>query len=346
MTFIMSHKKSTKRSFHALGVLVMLVLFGFADTVQAQRSIIPSLGNSRSGTSGFQFLKINPDARSSALGGSNVADAADASSLYLNPALAAQMRGNQIHLGHTQYFTDISLNYAAYVHRMRSMAFGASLIYLDSGDMNETTEFNPFGTGRTFRAINMAAGLTFAQELTNLFSYGVSLKYVEERIAEFEAQTVVFDIGFFYRVGDTGLRFAVGLNNFGIDASPSGEVRRLDLNGEIRETEFEDVSPPTTFKMGAAYDVFTGDNFSVVGLAQLTNPADNAEQFSLGAEMSYLNQFYLRAGYEFGVDEASLPSFGVGFRLPVLNYSLGLDYGFSTRDRLGSLHRFALKFNL
>ncbi|AXJ02120.1 Protein of unknown function (DUF3308) [Cyclonatronum proteinivorum] len=338
----------THRKYHILSaaVIMLLLMVGFADTAVAQRSIIPSLGDSRSGTSGFQFLKINPDARSSGLGASNVADATDASSLYLNPALAAQMQGNQIQISHTQYFTDISLNYAAYLHRRGSMAFGASVLYLDSGDMNETTEFNPFGTGRTFRAINMAAGLTFAQELTNLFSYGVSLKYVEERIAEFEAQTVVFDVGFFYRVGDTGLRFAVGLNNFGIDASPSGEIRRLDLEGEIIETEFEDVSPPTTFKMGAAYDIFNSDNLSLTGLAQITNPADNAEQFSLGAELGYLNQFYLRAGYEFGVDEASLPSFGVGFNLPVLNYSLGLDYGFSTRDRLGSLHRFALKFTL
>lgn len=341
----MTSKTVTKLTLKALSLVVLLFMAGIAETAEAQ-SILPSLGSSRSGTSGFQFVKINPDARSASLGGSNVADAIDTSSLYLNPALAAQMDNNQFYVGHTQYFADITLNYAGYVHRYGSMAFGGSLMYLDSGEMEETTEFQPFGTGRKFRTVHLAAGLTFAQELTNLFSYGISLKYLDERIEEVEAQTVVLDVGFFYRVGDTGLRFAVGLNNFGFDATPGGETIRTTLNGEVTEREFEDMSPPTMFLVGAAYDAYSSENFDVVGLIQITNPSDNAERFSIGTEVGYMNQFYLRAGYEFGMDEALLPSFGAGFKLPILDYSLGIDYGFSTRDRLGSLHRFALKFNL
>jgi len=330
----------------SLSVVLLLVFAGMVETVEAQRSILPSLGGSRSGTSGFQFLKINPDARSAALGGSNVADAMDGSALYLNPALLAQLDGNQVYLGHTQYFADISLNYAGYVHRYRGMAFGASLMYLDSGTMDVTNEFNPTGTGQTFSTGHLAAGLSFAQQLTNLFSYGVTAKYLDERILDVKSQTVVFDVGFFYRVGDTGLRFAVGLSNFGIDATPSGELEREDLDGTVTERDFEDISPPTMFKIGAAYDVYSNDNISVVSTAQISNPSDNAEQFSLGTELTYMNQFHVRAGYEFGVDEALLPSFGVGFQLPVLGYGLGMDYGFSTRQYLGSLHRIALKFNL
>ena len=338
-------KKVTSLTIKTLSLVVLMMLVGASDTVQAQ-SILPSLGGSRSGTSGFQFVKINPDARSAGLGSSSVADAIDGSALYFNPALAAQLDRNQVYLGHTQYFADISLNYASYIHRYRGMAFGGSLMYLDSGEMDVTNEFNPFGTGQTFRTVHLAAGLTFAQELTNLFSYGLSVKYLDERIEEVESQTVVFDVGFFYRVGDTGLRFAVGLNNFGLDASPSGESSRQTLDGVVIETDFEDVSPPTTFMLGAAYDIYSTDNFNLLGTAQITNPSDNAEQFSFGMELAYLNQFYVRAGYEFGVDEARLPSFGVGFDLPILGYGLGLDYGFSTRQYLGSLHRFSLKFNL
>ncbi len=342
----MNSKTVTTLTLKAISLIMILVIAGIAETAEAQRGIIPSLGSSRSGTSGFQFVKINPDARSASLGGSNVADAFDTSSLYLNPALSAQMSGNQFYVGHTQYFADISLNYAGYVHRYRSMAFGGSLMYLDSGEMDETTEFQPFGTGRTFRTVHLAAALSFAQELTNLFSYGVSLKYLDERIEEVESQTVVIDVGFFYRVGDTGLRFAVGINNFGLDATPQGETIRTSLEGEVVEREFEDMSPPTMFLVGAAYDAYSNDDFDITVLGQITNPSDNAERFSLGTEFGYLNKFFLRAGYEFGMDEAILPSFGAGFKLPVLDYSLGIDYGFSTRDRLGSLHRFALKFNL
>jgi len=329
-----------------LAIIMLLIGLGLAETTVAQRSLLPSLGGSRSGTSGFQFLKVNVDARSAGMGNSNVADASGGSSLYWNPALAVQGSGSQLYLGHTAYFADISLNYASYIHKFRNIAVGASLTYLDSGEMNETTEFQPFGTGRTFRTVHMAAGLSFSQELTNLFSYGVTVKYLDERIEEIEVQNVVFDLGFFYRVGETGLRFAIGLTNFGVDATPGGETTRLTLDGEQVMTEFEDVSPPTNFVLGAAYDAYQGESLNVLVTGQLTNPSDDAEKLSIGAEMGYINQFFLRAGYQFGVDEIQYPNFGVGFRLPVAGRSMELDYGFSARERLGSIHRLAVKFNL
>ncbi len=320
------------------------------------RTIFPSFGSSRSGTSGFQFLKIGVDARSAGMAYSNIADSRDASSLFWNPALAAQMDNSQFFLGHTAYFTDISLNYGAYVHRIRNMAIGGSLVFLDSGEIKETTEFQPFGTGRTFRTVHMAAGLTFSQELTSLFSYGLSLKYLDERIEEIQSRTAVVDIGFFYRVGNTGLRFAVGMNNFGIDATPGGETRRLpgphesdlpvDEDGYLVFDDFESISPPTMFNLGAAYDLYRSESLDILVTGQIINPNDNAEQFSLGTELSFIDQFFVRAGYQFGADEIYLPNFGAGFQLPLRGYTLGLDYGFAARERLGTLHRFSLKFNL
>ena len=333
------------RKLSQITVLLVASLFLFYEMPNAQ-SLFPSLGDSRSGTSGFQFLKINVDARSSSMGSSNVADAMDGSSLYLNPALMSLMDQNQVYIGHTQYFADIAMNYAGYVHTFNSVAIGGSLMYLDSGEMKETTEFNPFGTGRTFRTVHMAAALTFSQRLSHLFSYGISAKYIDERIEEIQAQSVVVDIGFFYRVSDTGLRFAIGLNNFGFDANPSGETVRTTLDGDVTERNFAEVSPPTMFMIGAAFDAYEGENFDIILTAQATNPADNAERFSIGSELGFIDTFFFRAGYEFGVDEAILPSAGVGFKVPLMDYTLGIDYGFSTRDRLGSLHRFALKFNL
>src|SRR5690554_3602234 len=177
-------------------------LFMLNDVAQAQRGIFPSLGNSRSGTSGFQFLKINVDARSSAMGSSNIADAADGSSLYFNPALAVIAPKSQIYLGHTAYFPEVSLNYVSYMHKFsnNNMVVGGSLTFLDSGEMNETNEFNPTGTGRVFRVINLAAGLSYSHRLSDLFSYGITGRYLEESIEEISLRTVVFDVGFFYRV--------------------------------------------------------------------------------------------------------------------------------------------------
>jgi len=141
----------------------LFISVGITDFATAQKSVFPSLGSSRSGTSGFQFLKINVDARSAAMAQSNVASPSEGATLYLNPALAAQLDKSQVYLSHTAYFADVSLNYASYVHQLGNVAFGGSLTFLDSGEMEETNEFNPTGTGRTFRTVHLAAGLSFSQ---------------------------------------------------------------------------------------------------------------------------------------------------------------------------------------
>lgn len=334
-------------------LILLMILLGPG---LAAAQVLPSLGASRAGTYGFQYLKIGPDARSAGMGNSSVADAMDVSALYWNPALSAQLDHSQAMLGHTQYFADIAMNYAGYVYRMRNVALGVSYQMLDSGEMDETTELQPGGTGRTFRTIHYSLGLSFAQELTSLFSYGVTLKFLDESVEEITSRTGVLDAGFFYRVGGTGLRFAVGLNNFGFDADPAGETRRLpgpneqnvdtDEDGFIAIDDFNAVSPPTTFILGSAYDLLERDDYIVTVTGQLTNPADAQERFSLGTELDYLRRFFVRTGFEFGVDEAYLPSFGVGFNIPLYNYGVRADYGFSTREYLGSLHRISIRFDL
>src|SRR5690554_5321571 len=116
--------------------VVLILLVALSESMHAQ-SIFPSLGGSRSGTSGFQFLKINVDARSAGMASSNIADVTDGSALYFNPALAIQVPSSQVYLSHTAYFDQISLNYASYIHKFNNIALGASLIYLDSGEMEE-----------------------------------------------------------------------------------------------------------------------------------------------------------------------------------------------------------------
>ena len=326
--------------------LVVFLLATVPISSAFSQSLIPSFGDARSGTSGFQFTKIAADARSSGMGLSNVADAVDASSLYWNPGLAGQIQKSEVMLGHTRYFADISMEYLAYVHRYRSFVFGASVQYLNSGDINETTEFKPFGTGRTFRSVHASVGLTAAHEVTDLFSYGLTVRYLTERIEEIEINSGAIDFGFFYRVGETGLRFAVGLNNFGLDADPGGSTTRLTLNGEETIEDFEDVALPTRFSIGAAYDVYETDNLKAVITGQITNPSDNNEQFSFGGELGYLDQFFIRTGYQFGFEEIKLPSAGLGFKLPVTGRSIAADYAFSPYDRLENLHRIALRIIL
>lgn len=306
-----------------------------------------SFGQDRAGTESFQFTKIAVDPRSAAMGNSNMADAADGSSLYWNPALSARLEGSNLMVSHTAYFSGINVDYLSYIHRVGTFAFGGSVQYLNSGDIRETTEFQPFGTGRTFSTHHFSAGLSAAHQVTDLFSYGLTVKMLSFRILEVEYNTGAIDFGFSYSVGDTGLRFAVGINNFGLDSSPSGTITRTDeTEGEIIEEPNDDASLPTRFHIGAAYDVLETEQSKLIVTGQVTNPSDNAEKFNIGAEYIFMNQFFLRTGYEFGVEERKIPSLGGGVEINVLNKVFKADYSYTMFERLGEIHRIAISFSL
>lgn len=326
--------------------LVAVLLLFWAGTGSAFAQLLPNFGEARSGTAAFQFTKIMVDARSAAMGGSSMADAIDASSLYWNPALAAEMERSEFMMGHTSYLVDINMEYLSYVHKVGDFAIGGVLQYLGSGDIEETTELQKLGTGRTFSTAHFSVGISASQKLTELFSYGIKLSYLEEKIEEISIKTGAIDFGFFYRVGDTGMRFAVGINNFGLDGMASGTTMRTTLEGVIEEEASDEDPLPTRFNIAAAYDVLETENSKLVLTTQISNPSDNAERFSVGTEYTYANQFFLRTGYEFGVEERLIPSMGMGIKIPFSEKELFADYAFSLYDRLGAIHRLSIRFGL
>ena len=324
-----------------ISLFVVLLSIGSLSLLKAQ-----GYGNDRSGTAGFQFTKIAVDPRSAAMGNSNMADATDGSSLFWNPALSARLPASNVMVSHTRYFAGINVDYFSYIHKTKTFAFGASVQYLNSGEIKETTEFQPFGTGRMFMTHHISAGISAAHEVTELFSYGITLKYLVEKIEEIDYNSGAIDFGFSYLVGETGLRFAVGINNFGFNAEPKGTTIRESLNG-IEEIEPETSSSlPTRFHIGAAYDAIETETSKLTVTAQVSNPSDNAEQFNLGAEYGFMDQFFFRSGYEFGIEERKIPSLGAGFKLPIGSRVLKADYSYTLYERLGEIHRIAISFSL
>jgi hypothetical protein len=330
---------------------MVLILAGMVLVQDAVGQVLPSFGGDRAGTSGFQFLKIAVDGRSAAMGETVVANASDASALFWNPALAARTDFLQVSAHHTAYFVDVNMEFLAVTFRPKgtSIAFGGSLQTLSSGEMNVTTEFQPFGTGETFAFRDLATGLTFSQSLTDLFSYGVTAKYVRESTAGISTSTVVFDLGVYYAVGTTGAAMGVAVRNFGVDGKPSGEISRTIIGdpGQVVESDFESITPPTTFLLGFSYELLQSQDMNDLTIsAQLNNPNDNAENWNVGVEYGWNRILMLRAGYRFGIEEYDLPSFGAGINIPYEGRSLRFDYGFSRLNRLGAVHRVGLNLAL
>ena len=316
----------------------------------ASAQLVPSYGEDRAGTSGFQFLKVPVDPRGVALGGTAVATADDASALFWNPALASQAGNTVVGASTLQYVADVRMNYAAVIRRVGPVSVGVHVQTLDSGEMEVTDEFSgPSGTGQTFAFNAFAAGLTVSQSLTDQFSYGVTAKFARESAVELSSSTALLDLGVQYRIGSTGAVLGVAIRNFGLNGSLSGEIDRNTPDGGVAtETDFEGIVPPTLLTIGASYQPFqTGDLRGLTVAGQLTSPSDNAERLNLGAEYVWNDLLALRTGYEFGADEASAPSVGVGVFVPGFGTRrFRADYAYSQLERLGATHRIGINVSL
>ncbi len=316
------------------GLLTLLVISAYAQ-------LFPVLGAQRTGISTAQFLKVSVGARAVGMADAFVANATDASALYWNPAGIVQFKTNEILISHTDWFVDIKHDFIGGVyHLSRNDAIGLSLTVLYTDDMEVTTETQPYGTGRYFKYIDIAVGATYARRLTNQFSFGFTVKYIEGTIDVLKMRGFLVDLGTFYWIGLGTSRFAVSISNFGGDIAPKGEVTLL--NGE-KISSFQSFSPPTMFRFSFAVEPIINDIHRLTTAIQLNHPNDNAENFGIGFEYGFKESFFLRGGYKINADEQDF-TFGAGVALKTNFLNLNFDYAFARFERLGNTHRFSLLF--
>ncbi len=273
------------------------------------------------------------------MGESYVAIANDVTALYYNPAGIVQFKNPQIHFSHTSWLVDLQHEFAGAVYPISgSDAVGVSFISLHTDDMEITTETQPFGTGRYFRYGDIGIGLSYARRLTDQFSFGATVKYVEETIDVLKMQSVLIDLGTYYWTGLGSLRFAVAVTNFGSQVSPKGNVSQV--NGKD-VSSFQEFSPPTLFKIGFAFEPIQNELHRVTTSLQLNHPNDNSENVGLGVEYEWNKLVQFRAGYKFNVDEENFTA-GAGVIIPASIATAFVDYAYAHFGRLGGVHRFSV----
>lgn len=304
--------------------------------------VLPSFGDSRTGTTGMQFLKVAPDAEGTAMAGSYVAVADGINSLYWNPAGITQLKDSRwgVLASHAQYFAGVDLNYAGVTYSQNEIRYwGLSVLSMVTPEMPVTTVFDPDGTGETFQGVGLVIAGTYAQVLTDNFSFGITGKYAMEGMAGVATRTGMFDLGFRYDLNLAHTRFAATISNFGFNVEPDGEVTLLTLNGSREVDNFEEVAVPAIFRLGVAIDPIHTEETVWTLSGQLNHPTDNNETVSLGTEVMLRNLIMLRAGYEFGADEGGFPAIGAGVKLRRRFGSLGINYSYNNRRHLGGVHR-------
>lgn len=319
---------------------------------QGVAQLVPNLGGQRAGISAFQFLKIGVGARGVAMGESFVAVANDASALFWNPAGLVDAQQNQVIASHAEYLVDISHEFLGVSYRLgENDAVGVSFSSLHMKDMEITTELQPFGTGRYFSFGDIAIGLTYSKKMTEQFSFGATIRYVEETLDILKMRSVMVDLGTLYWTGLGSTRFAVTISNFGSDVEPKGNVTQA--NG-VSVSSFQSFSLPTIFKLGVAMEAMETEDSRLTTSLQLNHPNDNSEHFRLGLEYAFKNTFFLRGGIKrtigqrlFGRDETSPEdfTFGAGVAVDLAELTrVNADYAFARFGELGSVHRISIAF--
>jgi hypothetical protein len=284
-------------------------------------------GQAKVGTAGAQFLELGVSARAVGMGEAYVAVSDDASAVYYNPAGLTQLYDREVMLTHIDYVAGIAYDFAGLAYPLYGFGgvLGLGMYVLNSGDMDETTYEYYLGTGRTFGAREYALGLSYGRSLTDKFSVGVTLKFIDEVYEEERASGWSADVGTNYDTGFRGFKIAMVITNFGPDLTFVKDSYPLPIN----------------FKFGGAINVLDGENHKAVVSLEGSHPSDNLEKYNAGLEYRYGERYILRVGEKFNYDAGGL-SFGGGLRLPLKEMELRLDYAYDDMDLLTQAHRFSL----
>ncbi len=316
--------------------IIIILLTTFID-IKAQ--LFPILGGQRAGISTAQFLKIGVGSRSSAMGDAFVAIANDASALYWNPAGLVQFNEDQVIFSRNKWVADINHDFIGAVYHLdETNTFGVALTSLSMDQMKVTTEFAPFGTGEYFSFGDIALAVTYSRKMTDQFSFGGTVRYIEETLDKLKMRGVMIDLGTYYWTGLGTTRFAVTVSNFGNQLAPDGKVV---LIGKREKSDWQSFSPPTIFRIGFAFEPYQSEDNRITTSIQLNHPNDNSENVSTGFEYSWKDIAYLRGGYLFNVDEQNF-SFGFGVHIPISIAYCSVDYSYSNFTKLGNAQRFSI----
>ena len=240
---------------------------------------------------------------------------------------------------HNQWVVDIYHDFfGAVYHLDATNAFGIAFTSLSTKDMPVTTEFAPFGTGEYFSYGDLAFAVSYSRKMTDKFSFGGTVRYIEETLDKLKMRGFMIDLGTYYWTGLGTTRFAVAVSNFGNQLAPDGKIV---LVGKREKSEWQSFSPPTIFRIGFAFEPYQSEDNKITTSIQLNHPNDNKENVAAGLEYSWKNIVYLRGGYKFNVDEQNY-SFGFGVNIPIRIAYCAVDYSYSNFVRLGNAQRFSI----
>lgn len=308
----------------SLSIVLFLTFISFTEIFSQQFR--------KTATAGFVFLEIPVNARTTGLGeaGITLSDL-NSDGIFVNPAICGfTNKMHSVSFSYSPYFAEIKQYAASYSFNssIGVLSFGA--LMFDYGSMPKTEKVagqRVYDILGTFNSKSLAFALSYSRMLTDKFSFGISVKYVNEKIDIYSADNVVLDGGVLYYTGLGSLRIGAVIQNFGTDAKFINDPFKM----------------PAVLKLGAAAEILGDFNsdYRITTILEALHPNDGDEKLNSGIEISWKNNFSIRGGYKFFYDEETY-SFGIGLNgEPYVPISF--DFSISNYGRLGNIFRLTLQ---
>lgn len=297
--------------------------------------LVPSLAFSQAkvGTTGVNFLELGVSARAMGMAEAFIAGVTDASAVYYNPAGLTYVYGREVMFTHIEMPAGINFEFFGMAYPLEAISgvLGLGIYSLNTGDILRTDYSYPYGedqflNAQYFSAGDLAIALSYSRFLTDRFSLGFTVKYIQENLELEKASGWAADVGTCYNSGYKNFKIGMVISNFGPDM-------------KFIEKEFP---LPINFRFGASIDFVDTEEHLVTIAAEGNHPADNLEKYNFGLEYRFHDRFSLRIGERFNYDSDGLTA-GGGLMLPIgEEMDISVDYAYQDFGFLTQVHRFSI----
>ncbi|MDH4158496.1 MAG: PorV/PorQ family protein [candidate division Zixibacteria bacterium] len=306
-------------------------------------------GNTRRiGTAGAQELLIPYGSRGTAMGGAILADVSGVEAMYWNPAGLASLEGTEAMFTHLPYIADIDMNFvgiATYIDGFGSLGLGAKVVSI--GEIEETTEDYPDGTGRVFEPSLTVINVSYARILTANVSFGFSGMFINEDIFEAKATGFAFDVGFIYDPRWRGVKVGLAIKNYGPEMTFSGRGFERELLNRQASPNGAPFDLPSSINMGMMYDfVDNGPHVATIAGNFRSNNYQE-DMWQGGMEYVYNELYSLRAGYNFSNQDDYIYglSLGAGLVYELGSTKLAFEYSWTETEVFDDNQYFTVRVN-
>ncbi len=294
---------------------IVLLLLNF-DLVFSQT------GSKNAGTASVLFLRSDLSARTASLSGAFTAYADDENALQYNPAGLANISSSALGLNHSEWFQNIRMDHLIFTYKFDDkLGWAVSMSHMWMPTIQGKDIY-----GQPTRKLNVSTSvvqLGIGYKITPSFFLGLGVKYFNDRLADYGADGLAMDLGFFLYTMVPGFRVGAAVQNLG--PKVQYDVKREQL--------------PLTFRAGISYKAYfvSGLVIAIDAIKSL----DSDVYPVAGIEYRFAHLLSFRIGNSFRDQSQFLPTMGVGLAIAQKYF---INYAFSMNPDLGNTHKIGFTF--